>query len=74
VWKTTTITSPGGNLTVSYRTGEVRYEAAIPAAGYELEIKSTGPDVRVEFLGEDTDWEIRARWNDGVFDPEVNEK
>jgi hypothetical protein len=72
-WKTTTITSPGGSLTVSYRTGEVRYEVAVPAAGFELDIESTGPDVRVEFEGEDEGWEIRARWHDGAFSPEVKE-
>ncbi len=72
-WKTTTITSPGGNLTVSYRTGEVRYEVAVPAPGFELEIESTGPDVKVTFDGDDDDWEIRARWNNGSFSPEVKE-
>ncbi|MGF1665252.1 MAG: hypothetical protein ACFCVC_03155 [Acidimicrobiia bacterium] len=73
-WTTTTITSPGGNLTVSYRPGEVRYEVAVPAAGYELEIDSTGPDVKVEFEDDEGDgWEIRARWKDGAFSPEVEE-
>lgn len=72
-WKTTTITSPGGSLTVSYRTGEVRYEVAVPAAGFELDIESTGPDVRVQFEGTEEGWEIRARWNDGTFSPEVKE-
>ncbi len=74
-WTTTTISSPGGSVTVSYRPGEVRYDAAVPTAGYALSIEETGPEVRVEFEHEDLpDYEIRARWNDGTFDSEINEK
>lgn len=74
-WVTTTIPSPGGSLTVSYRPGEVRYEAAVPAAGYSLDIISTGPDVRVEFTADEgPEYEIRARWNDGEFESKVEEQ
>ncbi len=74
-WTTTTIDSPGGSVTVSYRPGEVRYDAAVPTAGYALSIEETGPEVRVEFEHDDLpDYEIRARWNDGAFDSEINEK
>lgn len=74
-WVTTTISSPGGSVTVSYREGEVRYEAGTPGAGYDMEIDKTSPEVRVEFHGEDLpDYEIRARWTSSGFDSEINEK
>jgi hypothetical protein len=74
-WSVTTLTSDGGTLTVSYRPGEVRYEAAVPAAGYSLELDSTtSPDIRVTFVGAADAWELRARWHDGAFDPEVKQK
>ena len=60
---------------MSYRPGEVRYEAAAPASGYALTIDETGPEVRVEFTSDDaSDYEIRVRWKDGAIDAEVNEK
>jgi hypothetical protein len=59
---------------VSYRPGEVRYEAAVPAAGYELEIDSiSSDDIKVEFEDDEGGgWDIRARWNDGEFETEVD--
>lgn len=61
---------------MSYRPEEVTYEAAVPAAGYELEIEESGPgEVRVEFTSESgPDYEIRARWDDGQFETEISEK
>lgn len=74
-WITTTISSPGGSVTVSYHEGEVRYEAGTPGAGYDMEIDKTSPEVRVEFHGEDLpDYEIRARWTSSGFESEINEK
>jgi hypothetical protein len=57
---------------VSYRPGEVRYEAAVPSSGYSLDIDSKeSPDIKVTFVGNNDSWEIRARWHDGGFDPEI---
>jgi hypothetical protein len=42
-----------------------------------MDIKETSPEVRVEFESDNDDlpdYEIRARWTDGAFDSEVNQK
>lgn len=60
---------------MSYRPGEVRYEAGTPAAGFQMEIDETSPEVRVEFASDElSDYEIRARWTSDGFDSEINEK
>ncbi len=76
VWKTKTVPSNGGSLTVRYRTGVVEYQAATPNPGFTLEVEDTSPEARVEFHndGEGADYEIRVRWNGGALEVEVNEK
>lgn len=60
-------------MVVSHRPGEVRLESATPNPGYAMEIDKRGPDeVRVEFEGQDDDFEVRVRWNDGALDVEVS--
>ncbi|HEX2155002.1 MAG TPA: hypothetical protein VHL52_13630 [Acidimicrobiia bacterium] len=51
----------------------MRLESATPSPGYAMEIDDRGPDeVRVEFEGEDDDFEVRVRWNNGALGVEVD--
>ena len=63
----TTIASAGGLVTVSYRSGEVRIESAVPHPGFVPEVKEEGPpEERVEFESADRKVEIRAEWDGGL--------
>lgn len=72
-WQTHVVSSGGGTVTVRYRPGEVQYQAAVPASGYQVEVDSTGPEVRVEFVGESDDWDVRVRWRDDALDIDIND-
>jgi hypothetical protein len=73
VWETRVVSSGGGTVTVRYRPGEVEYQAAVPAPGFAVEIDERSPEVRVEFVGEDAEWDVRVRWNDGALDIDVGD-
>lgn len=58
---------------ISHRPGEVRLESATPVPGFTMEIDKRGPDeVRVEFDGEEDDYDIRVRWDGEALDVEVD--
>jgi hypothetical protein len=59
---------------VSYREGAVFLEGAVPALGYEVEVRHAGPEeVRVRFESDRTEIEVRVRWEDGRLDIEVDQ-
>ena len=72
-WTQTTVNSDGGSIIVSYRPSEVRLESVAPRAGFTFEIDDASPGrVRVEFLGEDVTYSLRAEWTDEGFVTEVD--
>lgn len=73
-WSTKTIVTKGGTVVVSYQSGDVVLETAVPVAGFQVEIKKEGPpEVEVEFESEKLVVRIDAEWNDGELDIEIDE-
>jgi hypothetical protein len=69
----TTLNSEGGSIIVSYRPSEVRLESVAPLAGFSFEIDDQGPErVRVEFIGGDVTYTLRAEWTSDGFVTEVD--
>ncbi len=73
-WSTTTVPTAGGSVTVRYKPELVEYLSAAPNPGYTLEIDKQFPEVDVEFIGSDSEVEVRIRWDDGELRIEVNEE
>ena len=72
-WTRSTLNSGGGSIIVSYRPSEVRLESVAPLAGFSFEIDDQGPErVRVEFIGEDVTYTLRAEWTSEGFVTEVD--
>ena len=68
-WQSRSIQTSGGTVIVRYRPGEVEYQSATPAPGFQVEVDKAGPpDVKVEFESEEQRFEVEARWNDGGLD------
>ncbi|HEX6947848.1 MAG TPA: hypothetical protein VF246_10910 [Acidimicrobiia bacterium] len=53
--------------------GAITFLSAVPAPGFALELDEPGPpEVRVEFIGSDTEVEVRVRWKDGQVEIETD--
>jgi hypothetical protein len=71
--ETVVIPSAGGTVTVRVSQGRVTYLSAVPKTGYAVEVENPGPpEVRVEFESEESKVEIRAQWENGQLDVEIN--
>ena len=74
-WSTRTISTNGGTVVVSYRPGEVILETAVPRPGFETEIDKQGPPVvEVEFDSSNLRVDIKAEWDNGELEIEVDEE
>ena len=74
-WSTRTISTNGGTVVVSYRPGEVILETAVPRPGFETEIDKQGPPVvEVEFDSSNLRVDIKAEWENGDLEIEVDEE
>ncbi len=64
----------GGRVVVVAEAGQVRLVSASPNPGFSMEVAASGPDeVRVRFDGEDHRSELRARWQGGRLDVDIDE-
>lgn len=71
-WSKMTVPSGGGVVVVGYTDTQVRLESATPAAGFTMEIEERGPaEVRVDFEGVGTGYEVRVKWEDGQLETKV---
>ncbi len=74
-WSTKTIATNGGTVVVSYRVGEVILATAVPKPGFETEIDKSGPPVvEVEFKSSSLRVEIKAEWDDGRLQVDIDEE
>ena len=74
-WRTRSVETTGGNVLLRYRPGEVAYQSATPAPGYQVEVEKQGPpEVKVEFESESHKVEIEADWEDGELKVRVSEE
>lgn len=65
-WQTRSVQTVGGTVLLRYRIGEVAYQSAAPAPGYQVEVEKPGPpEVKVEFESQSQKVEIEAAWDDG---------
>lgn len=65
-WQSKTVETSGGTVILRYRPGEVAYQSATPAPGFQVEVEKQGPpEVKVEFESESEKVEIEASWKDG---------
>lgn len=72
-WQTRSVNTAGGSLTLRYRPGEVTYQSAAPAPGFQVEVEKPGPPVvRVEFESESQRVEVEASWEDNGLDVHVS--
>lgn len=72
-WQTRSVQTTGGTVNLRYRPGEVTYQSATPAPGFQVEVEKAGPpEVRVEFESESTKVEVEASWEDGGLDVRVS--
>lgn len=73
--QTTSYQLTGGVVTISHSPGVVNFVSAIPAAGFDTEIKATGPNkVEVEFESDTHTSEFKAQWEGGVLDVSKDEE
>lgn len=74
-WQTRSVQTTGGNVLLRYRPGEVAYQSATPAPGYQVEVEKPGPpEVKVEFESQSDKVEIEAGWGDGDLKVNVSEE
>lgn len=60
-------------MVLRYRPGEVTYQSATPAPGFQVEVDEHGPpEVEVEFESESRKVEVHAAWREGDLDVEVS--
>lgn len=72
-WQTELVQTAGGAVTLRYRPGEVVYQSATPAPGFQVEVDHAGPpEVKVEFESESSKIEVRASWRDGALDVDIS--
>jgi hypothetical protein len=72
-WKTQLVQTSGGVVVLEYRPGEVTYQSATPAPGFQVHVETKGPPaVELEFESESDKVEIRAEWRDGELDVELS--
>jgi hypothetical protein len=72
-WSTRSVNTTGGSLTLRYRPGEVTYQSAAPAPGFQVEVEKPGPPVvRVEFESESQKVEVEASWEYDGLDVHVS--
>lgn len=65
-WVPIVLVSDGGSIVVSYRPGEVRLDAVIPAVGFEVgDVDEEKRSVRVQFESTDASYTIVAKWDKG---------
>jgi hypothetical protein len=73
VWIPIVVTSDGGSIFVSYRSGEVRLDGIAPAPTFEVEdVDEERKSVRVEFGGDDVTYVIVAKWDKGELITDIN--
>lgn len=74
-WLTRSVQTAGGNVILRYRPGEVSYQSATPAPGFQVEVDKAGPpEVKVEFESETQKVEVEASWSEGDLDVHVSEE
>jgi cytoskeletal protein RodZ len=72
-WQTRSVQTTGGTVNLRFRPGEVTYQSAAPAPGFQLEVDDPGPpEVRVEFESETQKVEVEASWEDEGLDVRVS--
>jgi cytoskeletal protein RodZ len=72
-WQTRSVQTAGGTVILRYRPGEVTYQSATPAPGYQVEVEKPGPpEVRMEFESESRKVEVEASWQDDGLDVHVS--
>jgi hypothetical protein len=72
-WIPLVLVSEGGSIVISYRPGEVRLDAVIPAPGFAVEdVDEERKSVRVEFEGADGSSTIVAKWDKGELVTDVS--
>ncbi len=72
-WQARSVKTAGGTVLLRYRPGEVAYQSASPAPGYQVEVEKPGPpEVKVEFESESNKVEVQAAWSDGDLRVEVS--
>jgi hypothetical protein len=72
-WQTRSVQTTGGTVILRYRPGEVTYQSATPAPGYQVEVEKPGPpEVRMEFESESRKVEVEASWQDDGLDVHVS--
>lgn len=65
-WVSRSVETRGGTALLRYREGEVLYQSATPAPGYQVEVDEEGPpEVEIEFESEEDKVEIHAVWAEG---------
>jgi HSP20 family molecular chaperone IbpA len=64
----------GGQVTISAADPEVWLVAAVPAAGYSVEVEKSGPEkVEVEFKSGDGESSFQAEFENGVLEVEIDD-
>lgn len=66
MWQTRSVNTAGGTVNLRYRPGEVAYQSATPAPGFQVDVEKPGPpEVKVEFESESAKVAIEASWDGG---------
>ena len=74
-WQPRSVQTVGGTVLLRYRPGEVAYQSATPAPGYQVEVEKQGPpEVKVEFESQSHKVEIEAAWDGGDLKVSVSEE
>lgn len=72
-WQARSVNTSGGTVTLRYRPGEVTYQSATPAPGFQVEVEKPGPPaVKVDFESESQKVEVEASWEDDGLDVHVS--
>jgi cytoskeletal protein RodZ len=71
---TTTYTSNGGRITVTFANGSLTLDSSTPSAGYQTDVHNDAPDdVEVRFDNGSRESRIRIRVQDGAIQKEITE-
>lgn len=63
----------GGTVNLRYRPGEVIYQSASPAPGFQVDVEKPGPpEVKVEFESEADKVEVEASWQDNGLEVHIS--
>lgn len=72
-WQTRSVRTAGGTVILRYRPGDVTYQSATPAPGFQVEVERPGPpEVRLEFESEAQKVEVDASWEDDGLDVQIS--